>query len=328
MTAASVVIGLTAVIFAVDEDGARVLVVKEPSGLAGLPFGPFDPEAHRTFELALRAFVRAQTGFKLGYVEQLYTFGDRGREAPRAHLADREAARVISVSYVGLAPEPLPAPGGAWADWYRFFPWEDHRAGRPAELDEAIAPRLRAWADAVEGQGRRAARWTRARAAFGLDGAEWNEERALDRYELLYEADLAPESAQDARRACGQSPASLPPTPLGPGLGEPMGSDHRRILATAVQRLRGKIKYRPVLFELLPDTFTLSELQRAAETVLGAPLHKQNFRRALAASRLVEPTGRKETATGGRPAELHRFRREALRDRPALGVPAPRQREG
>lgn len=323
------VIGLTAVILALDGERPKALVVQEaPGGLAGVPFGPFDPKGHRTFELALRAFVRAQTGFEIGYVEQLYTFGDRGREAPRAHISDGAAGRVVSVGYLALASTPGEAPGGTWADWYRFFPWEDFRAGRPPALDAEIAPRLRAWADGAEGQGKRAASWTRARLAFGLDGAEWNEERTLERYELLYEADLAPEAEQDRKRAAGETPPPLAARPLAPGLGEPMASDHRRILATAIGRLRAKIKYRPVVFELMPELFTLSALQAATEAILGLKLHKQNFRRALAASSLVEGTGRMETETGGRPAELHRFRREILAERPSLGVAAPRLREG
>jgi hypothetical protein len=322
------VIGLTAVILALDAERPAALVVREAGGLASLPFGPFDPEGHRTFELALRAFVRAQTGFEIGYVEQLYTFGDRGREAPRAHLSDAARGRTVSVGYLALANAPGEAPGGSWADWYRFFPWEDFRQGRPPALDAEIRPRLRAWADGAEGQGRRAANWTRARLAFGLDGAEWNEERTLERYELLYEADLAPEAEQDRKRSAGGAPPPLAVTPLAPGLGEPMASDHRRILATAIGRLRAKIKYRPVVFELMPDLFTLSALQEATEAILGLKLHKQNFRRALATSGLVEGAGRMETETGGRPAELHRFRREILSERPGLGVTAPKLREG
>jgi hypothetical protein len=325
---ARIVIGLTTVILALDGERPAALVVQDgPGVLAALPFGPFDPQAHRTFELAMRAFVRAQTGFEIGYVEQLYTFGDRGREAPRPHLVDRSPARVVSVGYLALTAEPGAAPGGAWADWYRFFPWEDWRAGRPDALDASIAPRLRGWADDTEGQGRRAARWTRARLAFGLDGAEWNEERVLDRYELLYEADLAPEAEQDRKRAEGEAPPPLAARALAPGFGDPMASDHRRILATAIGRLRAKIKYRPVIFELLADAFTLSALQSATEAILGLKLHKQNFRRALATSGLVEGTGRLETGTGGRPAELHRFRRENLTERPALGVAAPKLKE-
>ena len=63
------------------------------STLEGLPFGPFDPFDHRTFELALREFVTRQTRFELGYVEQLYTFGDKGRDAPRADIGAGRRAR-------------------------------------------------------------------------------------------------------------------------------------------------------------------------------------------------------------------------------------------
>src|SRR5450755_1577795 len=87
-------IGLTAAIVAVEGDEPAILVagdyvagdlVASDGGAdeprAGLPFGPFDPLAHRTFEIGLRAWVEAQTGLTVGYVEQLYTFGDRGRHA-------------------------------------------------------------------------------------------------------------------------------------------------------------------------------------------------------------------------------------------------------
>jgi hypothetical protein len=144
----------------------------------------------------------------------------------------------------------------------------------------------------------------------------------LERYELLYEAGLAPEAARDR----GERPLD-PPDRLRRALGEPMISDHRRILATALSRLRGKLRYRPVVFELLPEAFTLSALQRAAEAILGAPMHKQNFRRALERAELVEGLGRLETDTGGRPAELFRFRREALRARPASGLTTPLLRD-
>ena len=106
-----------------------------------------------------------------------------------------------------------------------------------------------------------------------------------------------------------------------------MISDHRRILATALSRLRGKIKYRPVVFELMPEAFTLSALQRAVEAIVGAPLHKQNFRRVLERSALVEGLGRMDADTGGRPAELFRFRREILSARPASGLSLPLVRE-
>jgi hypothetical protein len=317
----SVVIGLSAVVVAI-RDGEAVVLTVRPRGqdLPSLPFGPFDPAGHRTFELALRAFVTAQTRFNLGYVEQLYTFGDKGRDAPRADMGEAApdaAARVISVGYLALAPAALEShtPDSDWQPWSRFFPWEDWRDGRPTAL-RAIGQALQRWA-AGDPQ-----RLSRTRLAFALDGAPWNEERVLERYELLYEAGLAPEAARDR----GERPLDTPDT-LKAALGEPMISDHRRILATALSRLRGKLKYRPVVFELMPESFTLSALQRAVEAIMGAPLHKQNFRRALERAELVQGLGRLETETGGRPAELFRFRREMLGARPLSGLSIPLVKE-
>ena len=331
---APIVIGLSAVIIAVEAGEAVVLTVRphdartsRPSELAGLPFGPFDPEGRRTFELALRAFVAEQTRFDLGYVEQLYTFGDRGRDAPVADVG-AGAARVISVGYLALTPRAVQtqAPDTAWAPWPRFFPWEDWRRGRPAVLDEAIAPALKRWAEG--GKGREAdARWSRARLLFALEGAPWNEERVLERYELLYEAGLTAEAARDHERATGGSGAGPEGKP-GSAFGEPMISDHRRILATGLGRLRGKLKYRPVVFELMEAEFTLSRLQRTVEAIAGVPLHKPNFRRAVERTGLIEGLGRFDAETGGRPAELFRFRRELLSALPVSGLSLPMLREG
>jgi len=95
------------------------------------------------------------------------------------------------------------------------------------------------------------------------------------------------------------------------------------VAATGLGRLRGKLTYRPLVFELLPELFTLSDLQRTVEALAGVPLHKQNFRRLVERNRLVEGTGQRTTATGGRPAELFRFRPAVVeeRPRPGLGVP-------
>src|SRR5258708_1223911 len=149
------------------------------------------------------------------------------------------------------------------------------------------------------------ARKDRVRVCFGTEGAQWDEERVLDRYELLYEAGLIEEARRDGR------PAALARKSL-PLFGVSMRFDHRRILATAIARLRAKLKYRPVVFELLPPEFTLTELQRTVEAISGRHLHKQNFRRLVENGALVEPTGVMSTQTGGRPAALFRFRREVL----------------
>ena len=314
---ASVEIGLNAAIVAVIDNDPVVLTVRDSEaagGAEGLPFGPFSPLEHRTLESGLRSWVSRQTGLDLGYTEQLYSFGDRGRHTD----GGESGAHIVSIGYLALThTSETPALNGAqWRSWYRHFPWEDWRKGRPAVLTTVIEPHLKQWAEkpetgvAVPG---RVGRADRARMCFGFDGAAWDEEKVLDRFELLYEAGLVEEARRDGREAA-KAWGELPK------LGTPMRFDHRRILATAIGRVRGKIKYRPVIFELMPPDFTLFELQRTVEAILGPHLHKQNFRRLVESAGLVEPTGDVKAQTGGRPAKLFRFRREVLLERPAPGV--------
>jgi hypothetical protein len=181
-------------------------------------------------------------------------------------------------------------------------------------LDDTILPLLAEWCAEPESDPvpRPLPRRDRVRLSFGLEGLSWDEERVLDRFELLYSAGLVQEAARDRR------PAATRRRKL-PALGAAMRQDHRRILATAISRLRGKLKYRPVVFELVPETFTMTELQRLVEAISGRHLHKQNFRRFVEQSHMVQATGRTATQTGGRPAALFRFRREVLNERPAPG---------
>jgi hypothetical protein len=341
-------VGLNAAIFAVTDDEPRVLTVEDPRAIApgalpgepALPFGQLDPEGDRTLELGLRGWVREQTGLELGYVEQLYTFGDRDR-----HLGGDDHARVLSIAYLALVREhDEPSVEAHWRDVYELLPWEDWRRGRPSLHTRVLSPRLRQWAAAAPPALRRQRR-ERVEIAFGQAGARWDEERVLDRYELLYEAGLLPEARRDAAGAKAAMGAKGAATtkgggaagdasaargagaaraqPAESGLGRSMVLDHRRIVATALGRLRGKLKYRPVVFELLPPYFTLLQLQRLVEALAGTRLHKQNFRRLVEKAGLVEGTGKVETRTGGRPAELFAFRREVLRERPAPGVGLP-----
>lgn len=314
----AVEIGLNAAIVAVLDNEPVVLAVRSEADSAGatdaLPFGPFEPRAHRTLEAGLRAWVSEQTGLDLGYAEQLYTFGDRGRHADAADAS----TPVVSIGYLALtqAQRSREVTSGAWRPWYHYFPWEDWRRGQPDIIAAEIEPRLRAWAERpapAPTQLRPIPRQDRVRMCFGLDGTAWDEEKVLERYELLYEAGLIEEARRDGRAASRDWSEF-------PKLGHPMQHDHRRILATAINRTRSKIKYRPVVFELMPDEFTLYELQKAVEAILGPHLHKQNFRRLVEGAGLVEPTGDMKTRTGGRPAKLFRFRREVLLERPAPGV--------
>jgi hypothetical protein len=301
---AALSIRLSAVIVAATIDEPRVLTLRfghEASD--ALPSGPLEVE-HRTLEVGLRAWVERQTGQKLGYVEQLYTFGDRDR------VEDARAGRALTVAYLALVREAR--PGGTaeavWQNWYRYFPWEDWRGGKPPAL-LPLEGRLAVWARQAAGEAQRRLREERLGLAFARS---WNEELVLERYELLYEAGLI----QERRRDSG----SPMPAEDGPVSGEPMAADHRRILATAIGRLRGKIKYRPVVFELMLPSFTLLQLQRTVEALSGVRLHKQNFRRLVEQQGLVEETGGISAETGGRPARLVRFRREVLLERPTPGL--------
>jgi 8-oxo-dGTP diphosphatase len=91
--------------------------------------------------------------------------------------------------------------------------------------------------------------------------------------------------------------------------------DHERILATAVERLRGKLDDAPIGFELLPELFTLRDLRVVHETILGRPLNKDSFRRRILDRGLVEPTGQRATGVGHRPPELYRFAQGPSRGR-------------
>jgi hypothetical protein len=298
-------IELTAVIAAVTDEEPRVLTVAD-GGM--LPSGPFE-SSHRTLQAGLRAWVERQSHHPLGYVEQLYTFADRDRM--------HDGGRVISISYLGLTREAAAPrePATAWRSWYRYFPWEDWRDGRSAVVARAIAPRLKRWASAASDPATRRARTQRIAIDFGAGERAWNEELVLQRYELLFEAGLVAESG---RGRPVTADARVP--------GEPMAHDHRRILATGMARLRAKIKYRPVVFEMMAPSFTLLQLQRAVEALAGRRLHKQNFRRLIDQQGLVEETGALSSATGGRPAKLFRFRREIVLEREFAGTKLPLSR--
>lgn len=294
---------LIAALCAVTGEQPRIMTVRQ--GIA-LPSGPFESE-HRSLQSGLRAWVQAETAHPVGYLEQLYTFADRDRH--------RQGERIISISYLGLVREvDVASHQASWRGWYDYLPWEDHRQGVPDGVHQ-LSDRLVAWAHTARSAEAVSQRLRRVAFSFGLNGERWNEDLVLQRYELLYEAGLVSEA--------GIASAEN---------GQHMFADHRRILATAIARLRAKIKYRPVVFELMPDNFTLLQLQRTVEALAGLRLHKQNFRRLIEQQDLVEETGESDSETGGRPAKLFRFRysiveERALTERHLAGSKLPLSRE-
>ncbi len=296
---------LIAVVAAVTSGDPRILTIDR---FDSLPSGPFEP-GHRSLQSGLRAWVERQTGLSLGYIEQLYTFADHGR------ISDERIQ--ISISYLALALEERAKGSSAhgWRSWYDYFPWEDHRTGEPAMLPEVVVPQLLSWAESAENLATKEERKRRVSLGFGLIDQGWNEELVLQRYELLYEAGLVAEAIRD--RAIGIE-SCIP--------GRTMIADHRRILATGIARLRTKIKYRPVVFELMPPTFTLLQLQRTVEALAGRLVHKQNFRRLIEQQDLVEETGETALDTGGRPAKRFRFRQAVFAERTVAGTRLPLSR--
>lgn len=308
----------------------RALLVergKDPyGGLDAWPGGFMDWTDVDTREAAIRE-LSEETGVEAPeFVEALGSYSRNGRD-PRQFAGYRDqksgewiarGARVTTAAYLMLvhgAEEPTGGDDAArahWADVYAYLPWEDLRdEGRQARI-EAVVEALDGWAhtvpDGVE----------RVRGLFGL--AEWNEERTAERWALLMEAGAVPEARRDRwGRAEPRDTDAL--------FGREMAFDHRQILADALGRVRGKIKYTPAaLMALTGQEATLDELQAACEAIAGRPLHRSNFRRAVApaehgksrAPRIVARTGKRRPREGKGPGvapELYAFLPDAVRAR-------------
>ncbi len=321
-SSSDIVVSLSAVIVSVENNRPRILILPSDDNkeYASLPSGPYSPESHRTLELGLKAWVKSRTGFDLGYVEQLYTFGNLFR----SQILEEKGLRLLTISYLALIhPSEISEDYNAcWQNYYNFFPWEDHRKGRAASADKLLEE-LYDWADEASDRVRRLERLERIQFAFG--GGRWDPDRLLYRYELLYEAALIAEAVRDWNAWPEEERVRLPINRDNPGSlcckvesGIPLMYDDRRILASAIGRLRGKLRYRPLVFELLPEKFTLLQIQNVMEAIDGVSLHKQNFRRLLLAEGLIKETGEMDRTSLGRPASLFRFRKSIYMERPQV----------
>jgi hypothetical protein len=261
---------------------------------------------------AARTYVSDLTGLKLNYMNQLATFINSDASVG-AHEHNGETAGLtaphLSIGYMALVHIPTPAPlssktpkaSQSWVSCYAFLPWEDWRNGRPDVIEQRILPTLSSWANAGVSSAAIQARHDQIKLNFGTPHS-WDDERVLERYELLRSAGFFSSDANVS------------------ALGRPMRDEHRLVLAAALGRLRAKLRYRPVVFELMAAEFTLFELQRTVEGIIGPHLHKQNFRRLVETMGLVEATGEIKTHTGGRPAKLFRFRPGVVLEQQAPGM--------
>jgi len=205
-------VSVDVVIFTLREDDLQALLVQRKNppfeGRWAIPGGFVEED--ESLEVAARRELAEETGVRDVYLEQLYTFGDPGRD-PRG--------RVITVAYLALVPSPLTVEAGS---------------------------------DASD------ARW-------------WS----------VYQLPLR------------------------------LAFDHDKILSYALQRLRYKLEYTAAGFQLLPPTFTLTEIQQGYEIVLGEPLDKRNFRRRILEAGILEEAGQASQGRG-RPARLYRFRDDGV----------------
>lgn len=287
------IVELVPVLIAITNGSLRVLTVAKGELL---PNGLLAPLRH-SLQAGVRMWVAKQTSQPMGYVEQLYTFVDTRRQ-------NEQGLPVLYVSYLGLVREAADSilhPDAKWQDCYGYFPWEDLRTDGGQR--DAIVSRLRIWANSADTEEVRQKRLKRIHLCWGVEPENWSEEYVLQRYEMLYESGLIAEAAEP------QANFDFTLT------GQPMRHDHRRVLATALSRLRAKIKYRPVIFELMPPEFTLLQLQNSVEAISGRLLHKQNFRRQIQQQNLIEPSDTGVSGSKGRPAQLYRFRDDVLPDR-------------
>jgi len=309
--AEAVALNLCAVILAMRGDEPMVALLKTAtSDIATLPCGPFAPSEHGSLKDGLASVVERGTGLRIRTTQTLGTFGDGVLQQPFGDATPQHTLPLVSLCYLSLLPPEKAEDRGAltWASWYDVFPWEDFRNGKPRCLSEQIEPALEEWARAGNDTVLAPTslnRSQRMRIAFGADGRGWDEEKVVERYDLLCEAGVIGEGAKPG---------------LGRALWHPALGHHARVLAVAIADLRRSIKSRPDVFELMPELFTLFELQKTVEGILGPHLHKQNFRRLVEGEGLVEQTSEYRQRTGGRPARLYRFRRSVLLERPAPGV--------
>jgi 8-oxo-dGTP diphosphatase len=122
-------------------------------------------------------------------------------------------------------------------------------------------------------------------------------------YALVKLADHEVHAADDARNVAWFPVANLPS----------LGFDHDEIIDLALKRLKGKIRYEPIGFELLPKKFPLSELQRLYETILAQSLDKRNFRKKILSMGLLADTDEVQKDVSHRAARLYRFDEPAYR---------------
>lgn len=212
-------------------------------------------EMDESLEEAAARELLEETGLSDIYMEQLYSFGEVGRD-PRM--------RVISVAYMALVPKeklkPVAGDDAAKVRWFSVH-WE--------ETEDAGSGGMRLWLEA------------------DVLGSE--EEVGDSGSNCL---DLRDSKSKTSEKIHLEE--------------EDIAFDHEKVIKTALQRMKNKVEYTDIAFELVGEKFTLTQLQMIYEAILGRELHKPNFRRSIADQ--VEKTEELETKSSNRPSYLYRKR--------------------
>jgi len=294
---------LAACLLSVEGDEPVVLVDEGSTSEARFPSVAFDPGVHKCLDLGVRDWLLDNTGLEVGRLEQVHTARRTG-----AGSGIGDPCSALSIGFLGLVP-PQQRAGvvrGTWRRCLDYMPWEDRRRRGGLTGHERVGQLLlsRAQSATLAGDQALERQSRRIRSAFGLVSTPWEETSTLERCALVQS--LAP-CAGEGGYLEGMDAEGL--------LSSRMVADHLQILAAALGRLRARLRVRPIAMDLVPPVFTLLDLQRSAEAILGPSLHKQNFRRYVEGAGVIEATGTMRQQTGGRPAQLFRFRREGLSER-------------
>jgi hypothetical protein len=307
-----------------ETDNLEALLIEralEPfAGLLAWPGGLVQRTSDDDAKAAALRELREETSVSdFSYIETLDTYDSNGRD-PRQFAGrisngkwENRGRRVTSKAFLTLFPDNkqnLAAQAGEdaihpqWRNVYTFLPWEDLRDG--TKLIQWIKKELKS-----------ALPTKKIETAFGLD--RWNEELTRERFALLFQANLIEEAT---RNHWGQG------DPHGKMVGKALAFDHRLMMADALSRLRGKIKYQPeVLKALMPKNFTLGELQNTCEAISGLQFNRSNFRKLVSmnqSTRITKATGKTRQGEKGVPPRLYQFNPSAIekkRLRTALRFP-------
>ncbi len=287
---------------------ARVLTTLDASHrVRKLPTLVCDPGLFTSMEQAVRHQLGPTLSATLQHLEQIQTSYQNGQ---------------LTIDMLGLVNDHEAFRLGAcdWWSVYELFPWEDWRKRPPEVVSRTLLPALDRWAEQLPKKMQQARR-NQIRQLFASTDQKWAGENLAQRHELLYRAELLPEALRDRSGAAVSVRHHLIQV-----FGQTMWKSDRQHLANALSRLRQSLQTRPWLMALVPGPFSLGNLQKSLENLTGIGLHKQNFRRDILRSGLIEMLDAPAVISGGRPAQVYVWKKGLNPQISHTGLPMPRRK--